>query len=52
MSTRIKYLIEKLQSESLKDDQRDQLQINLKGDKNVSKNQIPCRKTSIRVIER
>lgn len=26
MSTRVKYLIEKLQSESLKDDQRDQLQ--------------------------
>ena len=26
MSRRIKYLIEKLQSESLKDDQRDQLQ--------------------------
>ena len=26
MSTRIKYLIEKLQSESLKDDQRERLQ--------------------------
>ena len=26
MSTRVKYLIEKLQSERLKDDQRDQLQ--------------------------
>ena len=26
MSTRVKYLIEKLQSESLKDNQRDQLQ--------------------------
>ena len=29
MSTRIKYLIEKLQSESLKDDQRERLQTEL-----------------------
>ena len=29
MSTRVKYLVEKLQSESLKDDQRDRLQAEL-----------------------
>ena len=29
MSTRVKYLIEKLQSESFKDDQRDRLQAEL-----------------------